>query len=100
MDPKKIAIIKNQKPFINVKKMQSFLKLANYYRKFIARFGRIALLLTNLIKKKQQFKKKKKKQNAFNQLKNVIISEPIFIIYDLKRPVKLETDALDYAFKV
>ena len=60
MDLKKIAIIKDQEPFINVKKMQSFLKFANYYRKFIARFERIALLLINLIKKKRQFKQEKK----------------------------------------
>ena len=40
--------------------MQSFLRLANYYRKFIIRFGRIALLLTDLIKKERQFKWEKK----------------------------------------
>ena len=60
MDPKKIVIIKDQEPPINVKKVQSFLGLVNYYRKFIARFGRIALLLTNLTKKRRQFKYKKK----------------------------------------
>ena len=40
--------------------MQSFLKLINYYRKFITRFKRIALLLTNFIKKDDSLNKKKK----------------------------------------
>ena len=55
MDPKKIAIIKDWKVLISVKKVQAFLRLANYYRKFILRFGHIILPLTNLTKKEQQF---------------------------------------------
>ena len=52
INPKKIAIIKNLKVPINMKKIQAFLKLANYYRKFILRFKHITLPLTNLTKKK------------------------------------------------
>ena len=51
MDPKKIATIKDWKMPINVKEVQAFLRLVNYYRKFILRFGYIALPLTNLTKK-------------------------------------------------
>ena len=40
----------------------------------------------------------KKTQQAFNQLKDVITSEPILIMYDSNRSVKLKTDASDYAF--
>ena len=38
-----------------MKKVQAFLKLTNYYRKFILRFKYTALLLTDLTKKEQQF---------------------------------------------
>ena len=55
INPKKIATIKNQKMSTNVKKVQAFLKLANYYRKFILQFKHITSPLTNLTKKKQQF---------------------------------------------
>ena len=55
MDLKKIAIIKNWKMLTNIKEVQAFLGLANYYRKFILRFKHIALPLTNLTKKGQQF---------------------------------------------
>ena len=40
---------------INIKEVQAFLKLANYYRKFILRFKHIILPLINLTKKGQQF---------------------------------------------
>ena len=55
MDPKKITIIKNWKVSTSIKEIQAFLKLTNYYRKFILRFGHIISPLTNLTKKKQQF---------------------------------------------
>ena len=53
MDPKNIVIIKDWKMPTNMKKVQTFLGLANYYRKFILRFGHIILPLTNLTKKGQ-----------------------------------------------
>ena len=51
MDLKKIATIKNWKMPTSVKKVQAFLGLANYYRKFILRFRHIISPLTNLTKK-------------------------------------------------
>ena len=66
MDLKKIATIKNWKVLISVKKVQAFLKLANYYRKFILRFGHIVLPLTNLTKKGQQFQWTEKTQHVFD----------------------------------
>ena len=51
MNLKKITIIKDWKVPTSVKKVQAFLGLANYYRKFILRFGHITLPLINLTKK-------------------------------------------------
>ena len=51
MDLKKIAIIKDWKVPTSVKEIQAFLGLANYYRKFILRFGHIVSPLINLTKK-------------------------------------------------
>ena len=45
----------------SIKKVQAFLKLANYYRKFILRFKHIALPLTDLTKKNNSFNKRKKR---------------------------------------
>ncbi len=51
VDPKKIEAINNWEPPHNVKQVQSFLGLCNYYRKFVKDFAKIAAPLTNLTKK-------------------------------------------------
>ena len=97
MDPKKIATIKDWKVPTSVKEVQAFLGLANYYRKFIRRFGHIATPLTELTKKDRRFIWTDKANESFEKLKDAITSEPVLIMYDPKRPVELETDASDYA---
>ena len=52
MDLKKIVIIKDWQVPISIKKVEAFLRLANYYRKFILRFKYIVLPLTDLTKKR------------------------------------------------
>jgi hypothetical protein len=46
MDPKKIPAVKNHKGLKNVKEVQAFLGFANYCRKFLKGFGKIAAPLT------------------------------------------------------
>ncbi len=52
MNSKKLRAIKEWKPPINVKKVQSFLGFMNYNKKFIKDYFVNAILLTNLTKKK------------------------------------------------
>jgi len=56
MDPDKISAIQGWKEPQNVKEVQSFLGLANYYRRFIKSFAKLATPLTNLTKKLTKFK--------------------------------------------
>jgi len=51
MDSKKLQAIKEWKPLINVKEVQSFLGFINYDRKFIKDYLANAISLTNLTKK-------------------------------------------------
>lgn len=51
MDPAKVAAIKEWKIPKTVKEIQSFLGLANYYRRFIRNYSKIATPLTDLTKK-------------------------------------------------
>lgn len=46
MDPKKIPAVKDHKGLKNVKEVQAFLGFANYCRKFLKGFGKIAAPLT------------------------------------------------------
>ena len=50
-DPKKVKLVEDWPEPQNVKDVQSFLRLANYYRRFIKGFSKVAGPLTALTKK-------------------------------------------------
>ena len=77
--------------------MQKFLGLANYYRRFIKNFARIAALLHMLVRKEQKWKWEKEQEKAFGKLKMVFTTEPVLAILDINREIRIEADALDYA---
>ena len=79
--------------------MQKFLGLANYYRRFIKNFARIAAPLHVLVKKEQKWKWKKEQKKAFERLKAVFTTEPILAILDINKEIRVETDASDYAIE-
>ena len=81
----------------NVKKVQKFLGLANYYRRFIKDFARIAALLHVLVRKEQRQKWKKEQKEAFKRLKVVFTTEPVLAILDIDKEMRVEMDASDYA---
>ena len=51
IDPEKIKAILNQPEPQSIKNIQAFLSLANFNRRFIKNYSRIAVLLTDLTKK-------------------------------------------------
>jgi len=81
----------------NVKEVQKFLGLANYYRRFIENFARIAALLHMLVRKEQKWKWKREQEEAFEKLKTVFTTEPILAILDINREMRVEADTSDYA---
>jgi len=80
----------------NVKEVQKFLGLANYYRRFIKNFARIAAPLHVLVRKEQKWKWEKEQKEAFEELKAVFTTEPILAIPDIDREIRVEADASDY----
>jgi len=77
--------------------VQKFLGLANYYRRFIKNFTRIAAPLHVLVRKEQKWKWEQEQEEAFGKLKVVFTTELILAIPDINREMKVETDASDYA---
>jgi len=63
----KIKGVLNWLAFRNVKEVQKFLGLTNYYRRFIKDFARIAVLLHMLIRKEQKWKWKKKTEGSIQK---------------------------------
>ena len=78
-----------------VKEVQSFLGFANFYRQFIKDYSKIAAPLTELTKKDKVFEWSAKAEEAFQELKTRFSTKLILIIFDLKKPSMVETDALD-----
>jgi hypothetical protein len=54
-DPKKVEVIKNWPQPCNIKELQSFLGLCNYYRRFIQDYSKITTPLTDLTHKDTPF---------------------------------------------
>ena len=96
-DPDKIKSVQDWPEPSNVKDVQGFVGLANFYRRFIEGFSKVAAPLTALTKKGQIFDFGKKCQEAFNEIKKRITAAPILLIFDPEKEVFLETDASDYA---
>jgi len=77
--------------------VQKFLGLANYYRRFIKDFARVAALLHVLVRKEQKWKWEGKQEEVFERLKAVFTTEPVLAIPDIDREMRVEADASDYA---
>jgi len=81
----------------NVKEVQKFLDLANYYRRFIKDFAKIAALLHVLVRKEQKWKWEEEQEKVFGRLKRAFTTEPVLAIPDIDREMRVEADVLDYA---
>jgi transposase InsO family protein len=97
MQRDKISAVADWETPTSVKDTQKFLGFANYYRRFIKDFSKIANPLTELTKKDQTFAWNDKAQQAFEQLKKAILSEPVLVMFNPNKEIELETDASDYA---
>ncbi|CAG2249684.1 Retrovirus-related Pol polyprotein from transposon 17.6 [Mytilus edulis] len=73
--------------------IRSFLGLAGYYRKFIPNFSEVASPLTRLTKKAVKFQWDTSCQNAFEKLKESLVSAPILAYPEGEGEFILDTDA-------
>jgi len=93
VDPAKVEVIKNWEEPKTVKGIQSFLGFCNFYRRFIAQYGRLARPLTELVHKDRAFIWTTQCQTAFDTLKQALISAPVLRYYSPELPTMVETDA-------
>ena len=83
-DPKKVQAIVDWQAPRHVKDLRSFLGLANYYRKFIAGYSKKATTLIDLLKKDTKWFWSERCDEAFQNLKSAIASEPILKLPDFE----------------
>ena len=79
----------------NLTELRRFLGMTSYYRRFISGFSDIAGPLHRLTHKGARFDWDKNCQNAFEQLKEQLLSAPVLAFPDLNGDYILYTDASD-----
>jgi len=97
MDPSKVEAILEWSVPQSVHDIRVFLGLANFYRRFIAKFSKVVAPITALLKKGKKFRWDPAAQQAFECLKQSFTSAPILCHFDPALPVVLEADASDHA---
>jgi hypothetical protein len=94
-DPKKVEVVQNWPVPKNVHEVRSFLSLANYFRKFISNYLKVAASLTNLTKKSHVWAWTGKCQDAFEKLKHLLTEALLLRPPDESKTYRVVTDAAD-----
>ena len=95
MNSEKMKIIVNWIILINLKKMQNFVRFANFYRRFIKDFSKIIQFLMKLTRKNQFFVWDETCFKVFQKLKNRVIFVFIFRYFDLRKQTVLKIDSFN-----
>ena len=80
-----------------VKDVQKFLRLANYYHRFIEGFAAVARLLHDMVKKDKKWDWTERQEKAFKKLKERFTKELVLAASDIDKKMRMEVNALDYA---
>ncbi|KAJ4718833.1 DNA-directed DNA polymerase [Melia azedarach] len=97
VDRAKIEIIEKLPPPTSVRGIRSFLGHASFYRRFIKDFSKISKPLCTLLSKDVPFNFSIECLQAFNTLKEKLISAPVIVSPDWEIPFELMCNASDYA---
>lgn len=96
MDPEKITPILNFPAPRNVREVRRLMGMAGWYRRFIGNFAILTAPITDLLKKSgTKFKWTEQANDAFLQLKTLLVSAPILASPDFDKPFAIQTDASD-----
>jgi hypothetical protein len=103
MDPGRVSSIAEWPEPQSYRDIQQFIGFANYYRRFIEGFSRITRPLNQMLKgmvngrKPGRVKLEGAAAEAFRTLRVAFTKAPILVHYDVDAPIKVETDASNFA---
>jgi hypothetical protein len=89
----KVKDVLNWMPATTALEIQSFLRLAGYYHRFIKDFSKIAKPMMKLLEKKKAFEWIVKCQASFEELRKCLTSAPVLILPDLTKKFDIYYDA-------
>ena len=93
MEEEKVEAIKKCPILETIRKVQSFLGVYNYYRKFILHFSRVAASLTELLHKYKKFTWGLEQQRSFDEIKSALCKAPILQFPNISLPFSIIVDA-------
>jgi len=96
MEVEKVDGVLNWPQPKNVKDIRKFLGLANYYRRFIKDFARIARPMNVLTWKDEKWWWEEAQQKVFKELKRIFTSKLVLVAPDLDKEFRVEADASNY----
>ena len=97
MDPIKVSGVREWKVPTNVMENRTFQGFANFYRRFIPNFSKIARPLNDLLKTGVKWHWGEEQQKAFEEIKRLIMSEPVLCQPDQTKSFEVKVDASNYA---
>jgi len=99
MSGEKVEAVLGWKSPNSITEVQSFLGFADFYRRFIKDYSRVAKPLTELTKKERgkNWAWPQEAEAAFKELKKRFTTAPILAHFDPAKPVIVETDGSDFA---
>jgi hypothetical protein len=96
VDPKKTAVVAAWPTPANKKELQQFLGFANFFRRFIKNYSRIAAPMTKLTGN-VPFTPDAAFHHAFETLKQALVSPPVLKLPEFDKPFTVVVDASDKA---
>jgi len=80
-----------------MKDIRKFLDLANYYRRFIKDFARVARPINILTRKDMKWRWEREEQAVFDKLKKAFTTRPVLVAPDLDKEFRVEANVSNYA---
>ena len=96
-DPEKTKAIAEMAPPTDVKGVRSFLGMTGYYRQCIPNYAHVANPLVKLTHKHARFVWGRVEHEAWETLRDLLVSDRVMAYPQLNKPYKLYTDACDYS---
>ena len=96
-DPEKTKAVSEMKPPTNVHEVRRFVGFANYFRRYLQGFSTMALPLHELTHKHASFIWGRPEQQAWEQIRDALITTPVLQLPDWSKPFIVQTDASDVA---
>ena len=95
-NPNKLKAIMDAPEPKNVRQVQAFIGLCNYYSRFINSFSTKMAPLYSLLKKNNIFRWDSHHQNCFDSIKSLFKNADVLKIFDSNKETLLETDSSSY----